>query len=328
MTNKVLLKRSGTANSAPSAGNLLYGELALNYNDGSLYYLNSSNVVTVIASNQTISLSGNVTAGNFIGNGAQLTGISSIANGNSNVKIATANGNVTIAAGGFANSATFDNLGNITAGHWLVGNGLRIFGDQVDENYSVIITGNIQANLMTMSELFVTDAHIQGTLGNYFGGNLSVVSNIQGTNFFGTGNITTSGGVISAQGNITSSSNVVASGNIISSGNITGTYFIGNGSQLTGLTSSGNAISNGTSNVAIPASNGNVQVAVNSVANSVVMGAGSLFVQGPISTPKVINTLALVPDDVNAVMISPLTVSASGNIFVPDGSTLTIFTPT
>jgi hypothetical protein len=122
---------------------------------------------------------------------------------------------------------------------------------------------------------------------------------------------------------------VIASNKFVSvSGNVTGDYFIGNGSQLTGINVTSSQISNGTSNVAIVAANGNVQVAVAAVANSVVMGAGSLFVQGPISTPKVINTLALVPNVVNAVMISPLTISASGNIFVPTDSTLTIFTPT
>lgn len=168
MTNTVQLKRSSVANSIPSAGNLVAGELAINYTDGNLFYKNSSNVVTVIASNKFLSVSGNVT----------------------------------------------------------------------------------------------------------------------------------------------------------------GNYFIGNGSQLTGINATSSQISNGTSNVAIVAANGNVQVAVAAVANSVVMGAGSLFVQGPISTPKTINTLALVPNEVNAVMISPLTISASGNIFVPTDSTLTIFTPT
>ena len=167
MTNTVQLKRSSVANSIPGSGNLVPGELAINYTDGNLFYKNSSNVVTVIASNKFVSVSGNVT----------------------------------------------------------------------------------------------------------------------------------------------------------------GDYFIGNGSQLTGINVTSSQISNGTSNVTIVTANGNVQVAVAAVANSVVMGAGSLFVQGPISTPKVINTLALVPNVVNAVMISPLTISASGNIFVPTDSTLTIITP-
>lgn len=46
MANTILLKRSGTAASVP--GSLSYGELALNYADGLLYYKNSSgNIVSL-----------------------------------------------------------------------------------------------------------------------------------------------------------------------------------------------------------------------------------------------------------------------------------------
>ena len=101
MTNTVLIKRSSTANAVPQAGNLQAGELAINYNDGNLFYKNASNVVTVIASNQFTSVSGNVTGGNIVtggivtatgnitgnyifGNGAFLTGIAA-SYGNANV---------------------------------------------------------------------------------------------------------------------------------------------------------------------------------------------------------------------------------------------------
>ena len=93
MTNTVLIKRSGTPTDTPLAANLQHGELAINYSDGNLFYKNASNVVTVIASNQFLSVTGNVTGGNiitvgnvsatgnisgdyFIGNGRFLTGIS------------------------------------------------------------------------------------------------------------------------------------------------------------------------------------------------------------------------------------------------------------
>lgn len=65
MPNTVQLKRSSTANSVPSAGNLVAGELAINYTDGNLFYKNASNVVTVIASNKFSSVTGNVDAGNI-----------------------------------------------------------------------------------------------------------------------------------------------------------------------------------------------------------------------------------------------------------------------
>ena len=73
MTNTVLIKRSSVANSVPLTGNLQPGELAINYNDGNLFYKSASNVVTVIASNKFVSVSGNVTGGNIITSGAVST---------------------------------------------------------------------------------------------------------------------------------------------------------------------------------------------------------------------------------------------------------------
>jgi len=45
MANIVKLKRSGTANAVPAANVLEYGELAINYADGILFYKDSSNTV-------------------------------------------------------------------------------------------------------------------------------------------------------------------------------------------------------------------------------------------------------------------------------------------
>lgn len=42
---KVLLKKSSVSSNAPGSGDLEYGEVALNYADGKLYYKNSSNVI-------------------------------------------------------------------------------------------------------------------------------------------------------------------------------------------------------------------------------------------------------------------------------------------
>ena len=46
----ISLYYSSTASAVPLAGNLVAGELALNTNDGKLYYKNSSNAVTLLAS--------------------------------------------------------------------------------------------------------------------------------------------------------------------------------------------------------------------------------------------------------------------------------------
>lgn len=45
MTTKIILKKSSVASNAPNTGDLDYGELAINFADGRLYFKNSSNII-------------------------------------------------------------------------------------------------------------------------------------------------------------------------------------------------------------------------------------------------------------------------------------------
>ena len=58
MANKVLLKKSSVVAKVPTTSDLDYGELALNYADGKLYYKNAANTIAYIANG-----SGSGTAG-------------------------------------------------------------------------------------------------------------------------------------------------------------------------------------------------------------------------------------------------------------------------
>lgn len=60
MANTIKIKNSGTATSVPSS--LQYGELAINYADGKIFYKNNSNVITEYV-NATVSASNNVSQG-------------------------------------------------------------------------------------------------------------------------------------------------------------------------------------------------------------------------------------------------------------------------
>jgi hypothetical protein len=92
MTNKITVKRSSVTGKVPEPGDLDYGEFALNYTDGNLFFKSNANVITNLASTKFVSVTGNVQGGNvvslgavsatgnvagnyFIGNGSQLTGI-------------------------------------------------------------------------------------------------------------------------------------------------------------------------------------------------------------------------------------------------------------
>jgi len=81
-TQKILLKRSGVSGSVPTTANIDLGELALNTYDGKAFMHKSGStdevVQFVVAGSQTsgsISVTGNVTAANFVGSGAGLTGV-------------------------------------------------------------------------------------------------------------------------------------------------------------------------------------------------------------------------------------------------------------
>ena len=111
-------------------------------------------------------------------------------------------------------------------------------------------------------------ANITYNLGNstnrwstIYGNIISVAGNVAG------GNILTAG-LMSSTGNAIHG-NILTAGIVSATGNITGNYFIGNGSQLTGISAGGGgaSISNGTSNVNITTSGGNVTVGVAGTAN-------------------------------------------------------------
>jgi hypothetical protein len=72
-----------------------------------------------------VNATGNVTADYFFGNGSQLTGIDAagIQSGNSNVRVVSSGGNVTVGVGGTANIAVFSTLGaNVTGWIGATGN--------------------------------------------------------------------------------------------------------------------------------------------------------------------------------------------------------------
>ena len=171
-----------------------------------------------------VSATGNITtAAYFIGDGSQLTGIT------------TTYGN--------ANVATF----------------LAAFGSNTISTTGTITSGNMQGgNLITTGVITATG----NIAGNYFIGNGSLLTGISGSGSysnanatsllanFGSNTIVTTGNV--SFGNITATGMITtgASGNVSNvnyllanvvsaTGNISGNYFIGNGSQLTGISAGG-----------------------------------------------------------------------------------------
>jgi len=52
MSSKIILKKSSVTGRVPTVSDLDYGELALNYTDGRLYYKTSNNAISSLGGNQ------------------------------------------------------------------------------------------------------------------------------------------------------------------------------------------------------------------------------------------------------------------------------------
>ena len=127
MSNNITLKKSSVADKVPLSADLQFGELALNYADGNLFYKNSSNVVTTLSSNKFVSVTGNVTGNYFIGNGSQLTGVVATAApaGNTTEIQYNASGTTGASANLTFNGTTLSVVGNVT-GSYFIGNGSEL----------------------------------------------------------------------------------------------------------------------------------------------------------------------------------------------------------
>jgi hypothetical protein len=218
---------------------------------------NNVNVSNSVYVGGQISSVGNITTdGYFIGDGSQLTNvISSYGNANVAAFLPTYTGN--LAGGNLALTGQALVTGNIITGGFYFGDGSQLTGITTD--YS---NANVAAFLPIYS-------------GNIGAGNIAVVNSITGANITASGQISATGDIstqgnlrtLGAQGNIVGAdyissnffvgdgsllTNVVATSNysnanvtsllaafgsntISTTGNISGGYFLGNGSQLTGL---------------------------------------------------------------------------------------------
>lgn len=240
-----------------------------------------------IRSGGQISATGNVTGNYFIGNGAGLTGIvvsggTSIVNGTSNVSV-LANSNVSIAVGGTANVAVWANTGGFVSG-------------------VLSATGNVTGgNIRTAGQVSAT--------GNVTGQNIIASSGIGAAGDVGIG------GVIFANGNISTNSSLNAIGNIA------GSYFLGNGSFLTGLSST-SRITSGTTEMSVDVPSGNIRATVGGTANIAVFSTSGLDIIGGVTatgglTGSNVNTSGFVTATGNVTggnIRSTGLITAAGNI--------------
>jgi hypothetical protein len=195
-------------------------------------------------------------------------GITGIANGTSNISIPLANGSILMSVSNVSNIATLTSsglqivgnssvtgtaaAGNITVGGTLVANGtIQSLGAVTA--VTVTASGNlVGGNLNIVNNIRTSDMLVTGNITN---AQLNVTGNIAAANIATTGNIVGSGSLLSITGFSANSGVVTVAGNTSIVGNVSAPYFIGNGSQLTGVTAApanifNTVLANGTAVVA------------------------------------------------------------------------------
>lgn len=262
---------------------------------------NSTSFIRGTINSAGLSMVGNVTANNFIGNtitstngisaggnvtGAYLLGTSGISTAgnvisqNVNTGIVSATGNVQ--AANVRTTGSVSAAGNVTAlnlvtATTVIDGGVSTTGNVTGANIvtggSVSATGNINGANLTANLAVIAST-------------LSIIGNIQGGNLLTSGVISTTGnatfgnvqtvGRVSVTGNV-DAGNLRTVGLVTATGNIsTASYFLGDGGLLSNIAATtGTKIVNGTSYANIATSGGNLVVAISGATVQTISTAGA-----------------------------------------------------
>ena len=249
-------------------------------NNANINFSSAGVANVVVITDAGANVNGYVDANYFVGDGANLTGIDNLENGNSNVVI-TANGNITLTATSNATMVVTDTGANVTGyvdATYFVGDGANLTNivlsgiENGNSNVSIIANAEItfsaagNANVVVITDLGANvDGYVDAT---YFVGDGANITGITLANLDnGNSNI-----VITANANITftSSANAIMTitdtgANVTGYANITGNVTVGN---LIGPVASGN------SNIAITA-NGNITLTATSNSTMIITDTGA-----------------------------------------------------
>jgi len=326
MPNTVQLKRSSTANSVPSAGNLVAGELAINYTDGNLFYKNASNVVTVIASNKFSSVTGNVDAGNIRTTGlisatGNITGgnvIAGVGSGGSitGAVLISASGN--IIGGALLTAGITSATGNIQGGNVLTGGVISATGNGVIAGRQLTVgaayttfaaagRGIVAINGTTALLEFASGTANYGYLYHSgSAGNLSLWNTQNGYVSIATNN--TERLNISSTGVVSATANVIG-GNLLTGGLISATSTITSAANITG----GNILTGGLISATGNITGGNLATGGTASAGGNITG-GNLLATGTAATDTTGLTLSGTTTGYNRIAITNTSASLYAGI--------------
>ena len=263
VSNNVSTANTVVANAQPnitSVGTLTSLSTSGNIRGGNLLTAGTISATGTITTAGNLSLTGNIVdLGELWINTLSNGNINLNVNGTGNVNIPTGLLSVTgnIQGGNLRTAGLISATANITGGNVLTGGLISATANVTGGN---VLTGGLISATANITGGNLSGINIEGTLTTASQTNITSVGILDSLS--ATGNIRT-GSFVSATGNVTGG-NVRTVGFVSATGNITGNYFIGNGSQLTGISSGvQSSIANGISNVEIASANGNATITAN-----------------------------------------------------------------
>jgi hypothetical protein len=199
---------------------------------------------------------------NILNNTGLSVGVANVFNVNTtttdaNIKSAISGGNLNIQA-------------NVSGTTFVVAQALGASGTFAVSN--ALVVGSTASAVGNITGANFNTGGLITAVGNIIGGNINTAALVSAANVSVTGNV--------QGGNLRTAGLISATGNITAAANIAGTFFIGNGSQLTGL-SLGVSVTkfvSGTTEGNIGAPNGNINFNVAGTANVVIIDTNTLYV--------------------------------------------------
>jgi hypothetical protein len=265
------------------------GQVANALVSGTVYTAAQPNI-TSVGTLSSLSVSGNVAAGN-------------------------------VSTSGLINAGNISATGNINASNFngnLYGN---FFGnvDAAGSNTQVQFAGANDQLDASAGFTFDKTSNAMSVAGTATVGNLSTAGVVSATGLITGGNVTTVGSVSAGTLTVSGVSSLGAVGNVSITGGTAGQFLQTNGTGgLSFATIGTSGIANGTSNVDIPVSNGNVNTSVGGTPNVLVVTATGANVTGTINS-----TGNATVGNLSTAGLITATGNVTGNYFIGNGSALT-----
>jgi Concanavalin A-like lectin/glucanases superfamily len=268
MSNTIVLKRSSVGGKVPLSANLAYGELAINYQDGTLYYKNTSNTVTTVTSTVAGGVANTIP---FINSNGALVSSTLLSQN-------TANANVTVSGNTITNAVYVTNglfyANGVPYGPTNTTSSTQPtnpkVGDVWYDSANDVIYRYTLDELNDTYWLDISSTAIADGNGNYAPGNFTVTGTTTTANVITTNGVFWSNGVAYGGGSggttysnanvtafLTSGANVTVTGNLLPGANVT--YNLGSPTQAwSSLYLSGNTINLGGATIKTDATTGAV----------------------------------------------------------------------